>query len=333
MLSMEVSSRLQEELSGIVDTFQVHSADSFSMLGRRHEAPAGVQVLEGSALSPAACTELAEVLYNALHCREPADLPGTAVDWASSREFVERLSAANMGRQTWQPNWIVRQVEPDGRIVAERHGVCFWIEPEDLRPPGPHHSGDRCRVRVPPECRWLLPGFYLALGDAEEPEEEDKGIRLYWHLWSGGAERFLAAVTRRLNRARVPFSVKLLSNPATYTRADAAVIYLDARVYGQALPHLRAIHRETRSWLGSALSGLVKPVAAGVGLAEGPGDGSSFGRDRCRLLASHLSAVDVLAAGSGADRCRALWSELRARGWDPDRMYLDPGSEDRYPAF
>ena len=47
---------------------------------------------------------------------------------------------------------------------------------------------------------------------------------------------------------------------------------------------------------------LVKRLAPGVGLAEDPGDGSSFGEHRGRLLAGILAEPEWSALGSIAER-------------------------------
>jgi hypothetical protein len=58
--------------------------------------------------------------------------------------------------------------------------------------------------------------------------------------------------------------------------SDPAVLYLARRDYPRAAPLLGELHRDMSPWLRSTLSSLVKRMA-GVGLAEDPGDGSSFG--------------------------------------------------------
>jgi hypothetical protein len=72
-------------------------------------------------------------------------------------------------------------------------------------------------------------------------------------------------------------------------------------------------------------------IAPGLGLAEDPGDGASFGQHRCRLVATELTRPGTLTADTGIERWNAMTSGLRRNGWDPERLYLNPGSLDRYP--
>jgi hypothetical protein len=325
-------SDLSDQLGSLTDTLQVHSPNSFTILGVHHETQEGGAVLQaGSVLSGEARERLAEILYATLHCRK---LPGSApADWVAAREFMHGLSAANAGTGTWQSGWVIRGFAPDGEIVAEKHGIRFWVPSRDFRPSRtPLQVGGHCWVKVPEECYGLLPGFYLALADPGEIGVEGSGIvRVYWHLWSGGAAPLVASLTRELNRQGVPFELKLLADPAFYPRADGAVLYLSAGVYRAVVPLLSRIHLEVRSWLRGSVSAFAKRIAHGVGLAEDPGEGSSFGQHRSALLADELAKPESLAADSGPERCRAVLTGLQRKGWAPEALYLNRGSTDAYP--
>jgi hypothetical protein len=75
---------------------------------------------------------------------------------------------------------------------------------------------------------------------------------------------------------------------------------------------------------------LVKRLAPGVGLAEDPGDGSSFGEHRCRLLAAIVTDPEWSGCDSDAEREALLTTRLAADGYTLDRIYLDPGSSDDF---
>ncbi len=286
---------------------RLHSSSEFELLGRRHSN-----------------TELAEALYGSLHCRVPTrGSPQSGfTNWTGARDLADRLSAANCGSGTWQSGWTARGVEADGRIVAERHGVRFWVLPGEYRPEA---------VRIPKEHLELIPGFYLAHGDADDTRDAGDTIRIYWHISPLGAERLTELVTARLNRAGIGFQLKLLGEPLRYHRTDPAVLYLARADYPSATPLLGEILREMTPWLRSTVSLLVKRMASGVGLAEDPGDGSSFGEHRCRLLAGIIGEPEWGRLGSDAERAAFLTSRLVAQGYDFDRLYLNPGSADEFP--
>jgi hypothetical protein len=76
---------------------------------------------------------------------------------------------------------------------------------------------------------------------------------------------------------------------------------------------------------------LVRRMAPGVGLAEDPGDGSSFGEHRCRLLAGIVT--QAAWNGSDAKREALLVAGLAAHGYALDRIWLNPGSSDDWAPF
>ena len=102
----------------------------------------------------------------------------------------------------------------------------------------------------------------------------------------------------RLNRYQVPFRYKILSYSGVYTRADAAVLFFAARYYqiiARLLPRIRP--RRDRICVRDAL--LTRPLHDGIGLAEDPGNGESFGMHRTRPWPSHLGRVRARHANRG----------------------------------
>jgi len=326
-----------DDLRTALHSVRVDSPSSFTLLGQRHQVPDGARTLAtvpGSAAVPALQTALAEAIYVALHSRVPAQgsVASGFTNWVGARDFADRLSSANSGSGTWQGGWTARSLEPDGRIVAERHGVRFWVPPEEYRSLGGETAIDRPgAVRIPKEYFELASGFYLAHGNADDTRDAGDTVRVYWHLAPTGAARLVDLMTNHLNQAGIGFQLKVLSEPLRYHRTDPAVLYLARADCPQAWPVLRRIHDEIAPWLRSRISLLVKRMAPGVGLAEDPGDGSSFGEHRGRLLAAILADPEWSALDSMAERIAFVSSRLARDGYDLDRIYLNPGSRDDFP--
>ena len=318
-----------DDLRTALDSVRVDSPSSFALLGRRHLLPASSALSAATALQAA----LAEAIYTSLHCRIPpqGSIAQGFSDWVGAQDFADRLSSANSGSGTWQAGWTARSIEADGRIVAERHGVRFWVPPGGYRPLDREVTIDRPgAVRIPKEYFELASGFYLAHGNADDTRDAGSVVRVYWHLAPAGAERLVGLMTHHLNRAGIGFQLKVLSEPLRYCRTDPAVLYLARRDYPQARPTLRRIHAEIGRWLRSRVSLLVKRLAPGVGLAEDPGDGSSFGEHRGRLLAGILANPEWSAFGSMPERIALVSFRLARDGYDLDRIYLNPGSSDDF---
>ena len=278
-------------------------------------------------------SDLADEIYAQLHCRLPAELHardargGERID---GREFFGQLSQANTGRGSWQSPWTVRALEPDGRVVAESMGVRFWCAPPEVRGARPLAVGDRVQVFIPAEYRQLIPGFYMATGDADDVDGAPL-VRVYWSVRARGAAALLSLITRDLNAAGVPFRFKVPIDPRDFGRADAAVLYLRRELAATAAPLLARITETVRTELGDATSAFVKRLAPGVGMAEDPGGETSFGQHRSRMLADALASAPVRAAPRRADRAAAVRDFVRAAGYDPAAFHLQPGATDDYP--
>ena len=65
-------------------------------------------------------------------------------------------------------------------------------------------------------------------------------------------------------------------------------------------------------------------------MAEDPGNGLSFGQDRCRLIARALLERSPHGSISAESRRRAVAAAFRREGLDVQLPYLRPGSQDRY---
>lgn len=287
-------------------TIRILSPSSFTLLGRKEE---GTVLLDA----------LAESIYAHLHCRMSleSDAVPAFSSWAGARAFVERLSEANGGKGPWQDGWKVRDETPAGALVVERRGVRYWIGKDEPRLVGSRPVvGETVAVRLPKEYRDIVPGFYLALGDADDVRDTSTIVRVYWNIAPRAAVELVETVTEGLNRVGIPFQLKVLTEPLRYDRVDPVVLYLARADYSRAVPILSAVYRQLGSWIRSPVSLLVKRVAAGVGLAEDPGDGSSYGEHRSRLLAG-LLIEDRLGA-------------IESLGYRLDTLYLNPGSVDDF---
>jgi HopA1 effector protein family len=298
---------MSEELLAALASVRVDPSGAVEILGRRQ-----------AGLDPA------EALYAALHCRSSGRGAAASgfTNWPSARDFADRLSTANAGHGTWQHGWAEHGSESDGWSVVERHGVRFRVPAAEVR------TG---AVRIPKEHFELIPGFYLAHGDADGTRDDGDTVRIYWHAVPSGAERLVALTTRLLNEAAIGFQLKLVSEPLRYDRTDAAVLYLSRRDCARAIASIERIHGELGRALRPTVSLLVKRLAPGVGFAEDPGDGSSFGEHRCRLLATILTDAKWSVLRRDAERAEFIRSRLAERGYRLDRMYLNPGSADDVP--
>lgn len=321
--------RLADEVRSVSESLEIRSEGSFVLWGSHREARSAPPS-DDFALHAAGRKALQGALYARLHCRI---LEGSSSDTYRDRgaaiDFVNRLSRANCGVGPWERGWVVRGLDGSD-IVAERHGVRFWVTPDRFRQAGPESGeGSVGSVRIPREYRRWLPGFYWVNGDTEHPPEPDTVVRLYWNVTPGGGVHLTEVLTRVLNGDRVPFRFKTADHPGYYVRADSAVLYMPRKVYDEAFPLIEKIYEEVSVDVHPDVSVLVKALAPGLGLAEDRGDGGSFGLYCCGLIADALSHRESVGLAPAA-RCEHVFAHLRDRGLDPERPYLNPGEPDTY---
>jgi HopA1 effector protein family len=279
---------------------------------------------------PLIVSALAEGLYSQLYIR-PGSVSRTGHDILAQRDLVAALSAANAGEGAWEPGWRTGEVDDAGQVAVNKDGLTFWVPPSGLRTTADRlEPGQLCRVRVAKELRNLMPGYYAAIGNGDPNHQRDetgKLVRFYWHLMASGAVLFIAEVTTILNTLGIPFRVKVLNEPSTYQRADAGVLYIDKRFCHAAREAIVRIHRAVSMHLRPEIPLFTKPLAPGLGLAEDPDNGLSFGQHRCQLVAQALWQFFTRPEGTRAD---TLATVFRQAGLDPMYPYLEPGSTDCY---
>lgn len=266
----------------------------------------------------------------------PADelRPG-AGDTRPRHPYLDALSAANTGAGCAEGPWRVHAVDGPHTVV-ERRGLRIWLAPDEVCPV----AGDRVApgatvaIRLPKELRERSPGFYVALGDeALPPVGAELLVRVYWNLTAPAAPPAVRLVTSALNAARIPFQFKVANSPHRFNRCDAGVLYVPSRRYPEVCDVLATAHTQLGGALAPGTPVFTKRLAPGLGLAEDPGDGDSFGMHRCRLLAEGVVAARQRGRATDDQRLATIEEHLRAAGIDLDAPYLNPGSRDDYPAL
>jgi hypothetical protein len=173
------------------------------------------------------------------------------------------------------------------------------------------------------------PGSYLAYG--KRPPHGTKWLRIYWNVRPRGAVQLMDAATGALDRDNVPFQLKVLLD-TRQRRRDAAVLYLPIGEWERAQSSLSGVCQQlvAAGHLHPGTPLFTKKLRSGIGFAEDPGKGQSFGTHRCWIVARSL-AHSYLKSHAGGDQLWAdLVEEFEQEGLSMERPYLNPGSEDRY---
>jgi HopA1 effector protein family len=281
-------------------------------------------------------TQLQALFYEHCYCRP---FEGAATDHlvlpSPSDDLAPSLTAANPSRDHWDAGWQVKQNLPNGQIVAAKGALTRMAWPGEFHshgPPGtPVQPGAEISLFAARESLQMQPGFYFAFGEILADQQEDYGIvRFYWNISAHGAPRLVGALTAALNRFAIPFRFKCLRMPALFDRSDSAVLFVARRYYRIVTMLLPEIYAAVRNELEPAVPLFSKRLADGLGFAEDPQTGESFGMNRCRLMAEAVCR----AHGHGQESAQARLSEIAAifaaAGLSLERPYLRADGADPY---
>lgn len=254
---------------------------------------------------------------------------------APDPDLIRRLSAANHGRDAWLTGWCVQEVGSNGTIVITRDrwrriaqvGEYAMTFSEDLQP----RVGCGVTFCHRKESLTLQEGVYCAIGNVlPEPEDEINVLRIYFHASQESAVPIFDMMTTELNAMRVPFTLKCMTRDEDQDRSDATVLYLPASQYHRFAGLLSDLSVFPLACLKPGVPLFTKPLHTGIGLAESPSTGESFGIHRCRLVAEGIAAAWISGSQDAVARFRSTEHRFLSEGLSLTHPYLNPGSEDVY---
>lgn len=329
---------LPAELARVIEAVAILSPTCFTFAGRPVElfGTAAYSSPGPQRVQPPLVTQLQLHLYQYGFCRRfDGTLPDAAPAPAPDDDLLPQLSAHNAGRERWERGWQIVAVLPSGQVHAERGDISRLLWPgEFVSEDGfgvPPRQGAAIRLFAPSESTTVQPGFYFAFGDpAAEPIGLYAIVRFYWHVGAAGAPALLRALTARLNRFQVPYRFKCLRYRSLYGRRDAAVLFVSRRFFRLSAELLPAVYAELRADLDVDSPLFSKALAPGLGLAEDPGSGDSFGMHRCGLVAEGLWEAFQRGLTAGPARLEAVADRFQREGLSLERPYLNAGSNDDY---
>jgi len=319
----------------LLQAVAIRSPMEYELAGRTHKvAPFGAgQSPMWSAYStgqPPLVIDLQSRIYEEAYCRPL----GTRVDPpANPVSLIETLSAANAGRDRWESGWLLAQTMPNGHAMARKGDWGSLFAPGEFAPAsgGALGPGAPLHVLFARESRTQQPGFYIANGETPAPFGADSRMtRIYWHITEQGAVPLLHGVTTLLNRYQIPFRFKTLSYSGVYSRADAAVLFFSARYHQIVRRLLPSLRDEVRNHLRPATPLFTRRLDDGIGMAEDPANGESFGMNRCRLLAQAIWDAYARGMQSEESRMQELAIQFQRNGLSLERPHLRASSADIY---
>jgi hypothetical protein len=323
----------------ILQSVYVHSATAFSF-------PAAVpatQDMPVQSIDPATRQQLLLNLRDTLYSYCFARLydgsksveRGMPLAATNAADLLRKFAAANYGHDLWLTGWRVQEVGSEGTLVIAngneqclaRIGEYAMTFCEDVAP----RMGCAVTLCRRKESLTLQAGVYYAFGEAlPQPEDASNVLRIYFHASQEAAIPIFEVMTTELNALRVPFTLKSMTRPQDQDRCDATVLYLPASGYSLLAGLIKKFSPALSSCLEPGVPLFTKCLHTGIGLAESPVTGESFGMHRCRLIATAIVAAWSESKQDVASRLQHIERQFLSEGISLTHPYLNPGSEDRY---
>lgn len=328
-------------LSSALRSLRILSPLTFALEGEApREVPAYVAGLPGLPSHPLATAPLVHALQGFFYAHayirdfgapEPEPLPPDA-------SFPARLARANRGRALWDPGWEVYRTGAGGQLFVrkgDRHRAATPGEYAAAVAPGALPAvGARVWLRAPSDSFTTQAGFYYLFGEVLPGAWDDAGlVRFYLHTTSEGVCGVVEHLTGQLNRYLVPYRMKTLTDPAAYGRADGTVLYVAREVFQVVARLLLTLPGPVAAGLRPRVPLFTWRLRPGVGVAEEPNNGESFGMHRCRLAAEGVVEAWKQGQQTLEARLQAVRDRFSLHGVRFDRPYLNPGSSDYFPAL
>ena len=328
----------KEKIEEVVRATHIHSSTTFSWFGVKspHLTPSVRDALDPETARLYLLYNLQTRLYTDFYCKGYAARSRSETGLSplsGATPFVKRLSAANSGQGQWADGWRVHALQ-EREVVVTKGGVTVWAPPHDCRVPGDQDltPGTPMELRLPPGLVALSPGYYMALSTNRlRAEDAEPLVRFYWNVTPDGAPAVMQAVTTALNGPRYPFRFKILNDPTHFTRCDAAVLYIRKCDYARIAAILERIYGTISQYLKPNTPALARQLAPGLGFAEDPGGGESFGQHRCRIIAEGLVRAYELGTETNHARLDEVIKTFHAAKLNMETPYLNPGAGDDYP--
>ncbi len=330
--------QLDQELLKIISALNVLSDSSFCFAGAILSLN-GIDKETGSdpETRPPLIQHLMRQLYHHCYCRKFDGvftyLPTAPIP---NEEFVDALSAANTGTERLDRGWQIIRVLPTGHYIVQKgdfiRSVCEGEFISDEGHAVALREGVSLSLFCPRESRTMHPGFYYVFGSTITDHQDDHDLlRFYWNIKASGAQNLVRLITSRLNRFQLPFRLKCINNPETYNRTDSAVLYLNRRFYRIAAELLVEVYQQLQGHLMPNTPLFSKELVPGLGFAEEPGNGESFGQQRCRILAEGIWDAYKLKLATEQLRLDHVKKRFKLNGLDLDYPYLNQGSLNQGP--
>lgn len=334
-------SRYKQQIEAIANGIEIHTVNRFTILGKqefvKHQMPyqnyakdlnsfgdnSGIDIHQQK---QNLIQTLTHSIYSQFYCGIAAEDLSEKLPVKSARDiFMEELSHVNTTPEKPDYNWTIYSIDQTGNAFVKKGEELRWLQPNGYQFQDPNQKECKVNTKVnlikPKENKDLQPVFYHVFSEEIFPQEAEMA-RIYWNIHPEGAAELIAHLTKTLNAYKIPFQFKCLNHPELFVRTDAAVLYLDKKHVPIVSIILKPVIDGVRNYLKEEVPMFTLPIAKGVGYAEDPGRGMSFGMSRATAIAEALADAFFRKANT-KEKIDTVIDHLERKGMVIDRLHLN----------
>ena len=280
-------------------------------------------------------TRVTEFVYKYFYTHPSGHIGQAFQNQPPDTALIARLSDANATKAITQRDWVVRSVMDTGAVIAERYGVVrkfapglFLADPDMV----PLRAGCRITATHHAGSQSLQPGFYHIFSQAKlDMAEVVTTLRFYVNIASPDhAAKVAKLLSTALNDYQVPFTYKTATRLCDYSRADTAVLYIPDRMFSITAEVLRQLIPTLTPFLDPHAPSMTKLWGQGIGFAQDPATGASFGASRSEIIAHALIAARSGAGSKATIFASSFADQIKRLGLNADALHLNAGHRDIY---
>lgn len=272
-------------------------------------------------------------LYDAAYARPFSVEPPAARSVQPAPDLLSQLRAVFPEGSRWSNNWQIYKNDANGAAHVRKGDCCRQVMPGTfaITSAGQAQASAIASILLPTASSQQQAGFYHIHSHAPYSDHDDASLaRLYLNTRPETVVSVMSQIAGLLNAYAVPFRAKTLLDPAAYDRTDSTVFYLARRHLAFTLALLRDLFPVPPAELAPDVPLFSKSLTSGIGGADDPGYGMSFGQTRAMMMADAIVSAWADGSQSPSIRIERLRKRFDESGMTLNAPHLNAGNSDIY---
>lgn len=326
------------QLKTIVDSLDINQSNQFILNKNNANVITNPHQLKGET-DKDKTEELTNFIYENYYCNSShihSSNQFESLDYNANYElqqsFIAKLDKAIKTEESLSDGWKISETGQNGMLYIEKgNHVRTTFSGEFIRKTFLGREINKNEiVQLSVRKKYSPPknGFFHVFGKTLA-EGGVQIVRYYFNLTPEGAPILIENLTKKFNHYKIPFQYKCLNHPHLYNRSDSAVLYINKRYGNYATDILNSFHNEIAPYLKDEIPFFTKKLNNGIGFAENPPNGDSFGMSRSRVISQAL----VKASNENLPKSKWLGEVLdlfQKMNLNVEKIYLNPSSNFTY---